>query len=283
MFTKYAFVVLGFVIVFSSCGRKERDKEFVVKMLGEELENSYKHISKSTDKIYLMLEQKLYDPNTIERTAVWIPYAKNVQEQFNIIYKNINSLERSKKNDLYYLVKKITEAKKKLLEIAPEISKGFSKNIDDLDKPLDSLVALKKETSLEGIPKLYQLTLLKKIKCNSKILENSIISFCLNESNHIYLTLDSEFPCLHIGQNYGHLKNGETLRIQAAIVTASQKINERININGETVANSYGVGVYDIKVKGDTGVHKIPVEITFFDENGKSQTSKKYVEYTIDP
>jgi hypothetical protein len=276
------FFIIGFVIVFCSCGRRERDEEFFVEAFGEQLDNSAEYISKSTDNIYLMLQNSLYDSKTKYKAEFWYPKAKKVQLEFNSIYKNIDSLRDCKQIDIASFIKKVTIIKNNLLQFDPEIGHEYLKELSILLHPFDSLSLLNNGTYFDDFSNSYKQSILSKVRCNCKMLENNISNFCLSESKVFGFCFFWEQEFFHVGQNYSHLKVGETLKIQTAVMKTLVKANERIKINGVLQGHTSGVATYELKVSGDTGLHKIPVEITFVDENGKAMTKTNDVEYTID-
>jgi hypothetical protein len=271
---------LSILVCFFSCN--ESRKDYIVSTLGGELEASAEYISQSTDKTYLALQNNLYDAKTKSRAEFWNPIAKKVQLEFNTIYKNIDSLKGSKNIDLITFFKNVAVIKNNLQQSDKGIAFIYADKIDAINKPFDSLVLIKGKNSIGNISNDYKIAILNKVKCNCKILENNISNYCLTESKVFGFCFFGEQEFFHVGQNYSHLKVGETLKIQTAIMKTLPKTNEQITINGKPQSISYGVSTYELKVAGDSGLHKIPIKITFADENGKQVTKTNDVEYFID-
>jgi hypothetical protein len=53
------FLIIGFVIVFASCGRRKKDEEIMAKMLNETFVNASKSASLSSDVIYYDFDSKI--------------------------------------------------------------------------------------------------------------------------------------------------------------------------------------------------------------------------------
>jgi hypothetical protein len=281
MFTKYAFVVLSFVIVLCSCGGRARDEEFVVKMLGEELENSNKVIISNTNELRKAFEENLANPMSNEKALFWQPKVIQIEKESKLICENIRKQKINDNIEWEVLAKELQTSKAKIRLIDVELTKEFENNINRINEPLDSLEKQNSINFLNSISKNAQKAILVNMITRIKVLENDFIKYCFYRSKVIRCGIFNMFGVL-VNQSTTHLKVGEELKISAGVGAYSSAAKPNITIANKKLDIIESQATYRIKVSGSVGTHKIPVVVDFLDENGIKQTKIEYVEYTID-
>ncbi len=275
------FLIIGFIIVFSSCGRNEKDEEMMAKMLNETLVNSAKNISISNEYVYHDFNYKLENPASSEKASYLKNKIDSIKFQANGICNYIDSIKILKGIDWGSLNKYITESKKIFLSIDEDLSKEFSDNINKLSSGLDSLSNAKSDSFLKNISRNNQMIILSKLFCDVKIFENELIKFLNFRISNSAMVIDL-YSTL-VGQNVNHLKCGEELIISAGVGGFSSKAKAQITIAQKLIPVIDGQATYKLKAIGKPGKHTIPIRIVFKDEYDNMKTEIQTVEYTIDP
>jgi hypothetical protein len=275
------FLIIGFVIVFTSCG--ERDDEFVLKMLGDELENSNKVIISNTNELRKAFEENLSNPMSNEKALIWQPKVIQIEKESKLICENITKQNLRDNIEWKVLAKELQTSKSKIRSIDLELSKEFENNINRINGPLDSLEKHNNLNFLNSISKNAQKAILLNMITRIKVLENDFIKYCFYRSQVIRCGIFNVFGVL-VNQSTTHIRVGEQLEISAGVGAYSSAAKPSITIANkklDIIDNSRAT--YRTKVSGSVGKHKIPVVVDFLDENGIKQTKIEYVEYTIDP
>jgi hypothetical protein len=121
---------------------------------------------------------------------------------------------------------------------------------------------------------------ISRIQSNIMLLALKLVTFCNEEvSNNIfYFTTFSAI----IGQNTTRLKNGEYLEITAGVGAFSTKNSPVILVQNNNIPLSEdGSAHYKIRVLGKPGKYRIPVMISYTEEDGRILNIQKNVEYTV--
>ena len=121
MFTKYVFVVLGIVIVFCSCGGREKNEEVMAKMLNETFVNASKNISLSNFQIYNDFNNKLENPASSEKASYFKHKIDSIRFQSKSICNYIDSIKIVKDIDWVGLNNYLTSSKKIFLSIDEDL------------------------------------------------------------------------------------------------------------------------------------------------------------------
>jgi hypothetical protein len=266
------FLIIGFVIVFSSCGRKEKDEEMMTKMLNKTLLNAANNVWSKNEGIYNEFKYKLENPASKEKAF----YLKNKMDSIKLLSNSIcdyiNSLKSFKVIDWVSLNEHLNNSKKEFLSLDEDLTKEFASKINNLNNGLDSISNCKKEKAVVVLNKLF---------CDVKLLENELIIFLNSRILNHSFTFDS-YSTL-VGQNVSHLKNGEELIISAGLGTFSSKALQQITIAQKDIPVINGQATYKFKPIGKVGKHTIPIKIEFKDEYDNIRSQIQAVEYTIDP
>jgi hypothetical protein len=282
MFTKNAFVVLGIVIVFCSCNNRQSKEDFVVRMLGDELENSNKIITHNTDELRKAFEENLANPMSNEKALFWQPKVIQIEKESKLICENITKQNLSNNIKWEILAKELQTSKAKIRSIDVELTKEFENNINRINEPLDSLEKHGNLNFLNSISKNAQKAILLNMITRIKVLENDFIKYCFYRSQVIRCGIFNMFGVL-VNQSTTHIRVGEQLEISAGVGAYSSAAKPNVAIANKKLDIIDSRATYRTKVSGSVGKHKIPVVVDFLDENGNKQTKIEYVEYTIDP
>jgi hypothetical protein len=280
MFTKNAFVVLGIVIVFCSCGGRGRDERIMAKMLNETLVNTAKNVSASNEYIYYDFNYKIDNPGFKEKAAFLKNKMDTIKFLANKIYTYLDSIKLLKVVDWMSLNKYLNNSKKVFLSIDDDINIEFASKVNRDTSSLDSLINYKNDNYSKDISEQNKILILNKIFCDVKLLENELIKYTNSRISVCGVIFDL-YSTL-VGQNVTHLKQGEELIINAGVGAFSSKAEPQIRIGQNDIPVIDGRGIYKLKAKGKPGKHSIPVKIEFKDEYDNRKTQIQTVEYTID-
>ncbi len=128
------------------------------------------------------------------------------------------------------------------------------------------------------VPSIAALTILSKFQNDVKNTESQAAKFLLSEIGAVEIVYDQFTPLISQSSNY--VMPGQEITIRAGIGAFSSASAPQVTINGQTFNAVNGYGETKVIASGP-GVHKIPVKISFRDQNGKVQTLDKEVEYTV--
>ncbi len=282
MFTKYAFVVLGVVIVFCSCGGK--DERIVTGMLDSELNSSAKSISLFTQDLYHALESKLENPSTRYKAEYWQPKAVIIKNETENVCKYIDSIKLQEKIDWEILLDKLEYCKERLNRLDTVMAQEFNNKIEIAPYLFDSTTKsnIGYEQFYKAIPKESQMAILSKIYARIRIVESELVRFCFMQTGVFDGCGFSSQPRMLVNQNIKHLKLGDELVIKAGIGTFSSKVKPIVMIGNKVIETEDGVANYKFKVNGERGKHIIPVQIEYMNEDGRELMQTENVEYIID-
>ena len=126
------------------------------------------------------------------------------------------------------------------------------------------------------------MVLLSKFQNNIKINENKIVAYCKHKIGSTdgpgFFTTYSAI----IGQNAQVLKPESFFEINAGVGAYSKAALPTIYINGsKKELNESGVAIAKMKTPIKPGNYKVPVLITFIDENGLKREVKQTIEYAV--
>jgi hypothetical protein len=281
MFTKNAFVVLGFVMLFCSCGDKKNGEEVVVEILNKEFINSTMLISNNTLELYKEIESNLHDPISKEKASFWQPKSNKIKYISESVHKYIDSVSHLEKTDWDLVSKNLKIFSKMFMMVDEEIGIVFNEKILKLSYPFDSLDRINNKVFFNNLSKAIKKSLQLKIISSVRILENEMVRFCFYKSKAFRCMFFTQFGVL-VGQNTNHLRKGDVLEISAGVGAFSSEAKPQIIIANKNIEVSNGQARFKMKVNSDVGKHVIPVEISFTDPDGRVMKSIQEVEYTID-
>jgi hypothetical protein len=275
-------------LIFSCTNNSRSDEAF--KALEEGLVNSNKAIASSSETIYHSLQEKLYDPATVEKARIWYPKAEMVRNLSKKMTNYIETLKTEVREEAGLQNKKANELfihlsnyKRGLMQVDSAMTVNFGSNIVITSYSFDSLRGNQKEftsfffdrLSTEGI-----ISMLNKFQNNVKINENKLLTYCLFKipsyiDGYNWLAAFA-FP------NSMYLKAGDKIEITAGVGSFNRSALPKIIVRGKNIPiNEMGVAIAKFKASTKPGKHFVPVEISYTDQDGKRQTIAKTIEYTV--
>src|SRR5690349_11818692 len=91
------FLLLSLIAFFYSCSNDSNDNDF--RIMNEGLERSNMAIEKSTQTLCHSIQNKLDDPTTSYKAAIWYPKMKMIQEFSKTISDYLEKLKTDVKNE----------------------------------------------------------------------------------------------------------------------------------------------------------------------------------------
>jgi gliding motility-associated protein GldM len=286
------------------------------KVVDKSLIISNSNITASNNTLYKSLEDKLKEPQSQAKAAIWEPKAMKAKSLSEDMIKYIDSLKMALKvgADLSMrwdkklkdsiedfrednldastrlfetkgkgkeLQDRLEGYKKNMLDIDPAIRKEFENTFPVNTVPPESQDGTKKDFTqafFHMTPTVAALTMLSKFQNNIKNAENMVVTFAHNQIGQVEVHMDQ--VGVLVGQNSNYLMPGQQLQITAGVGAYSSAAAPTISINGSNVPVSNGQGTYSTTVSG-SGDHTVSVNVTFRDENNKVQTKTETVKYTV--
>ncbi len=284
------------------------------KVVDKSLMDSNKNIDVANGTLYKSLADKMSDPQSAEKAKIWSPKAEEAKKLSADLSKYIDDLkaelkkeagshiengqEQFKEDDLEAATRlfgegeagkkrgKELEAKLKayrqaIFAIDPEIKTEFEKTL-----PVDANPAIGQDGKPKDFttgyfhmtPTVAALTILSKFQNNVKNAENQVVTFCHNKIGQVKVIMDQ--AAVLVGQSSNYVMPGQEITITAGVGSYSSKAEPKISINGAGVATVSGVATYKFNATGG-GTRKVPVTVTYLDQNGVSKTETKEIEYTV--
>jgi len=286
---KYLLLVSSVIFFLSCINNSKNDEAF--KILDESLVNSSQIIRRSNEMIYSSLNTKLSDPSTHYKAEIWYPKAMQIQklsaditdyiEQLKVNTRKEGELNNDESNKLY---NQLIKYKNDIMHIDSEMTAVFDTTIILTTRPFDTKKDKKDftKTFFENISTEAAISILTTFQNNIKIIENKLIVFCHDHCNGDRIIDDFTSFSAIVAQTSTNVKGGEKIEITAGIGAFSRNAKPIIMINGKSIQPSEdGAAYYKFKTSNKSGKHFIPVEISYTDQDGKRQTIRKNVEYTV--
>lgn len=282
------------------------------KVVDNSLTSTNTVVNASTATIIKSFEEKMTDPTTMEKAKMWKPKADQAVALSKGIYEYIDGLKlklkvaagfdpsdpnstfkedntnftsqifvKNKVGDT--LLQKLTEYKKALLAIDPEVGKQFANSLPiNLEKPK------LKNTKMADLswaasyfymtPTVAALTMLSKFQNDVKTSENRIVNEFHNKIGQVVVRFDTYEPI--VGANSTYLYPGQELQITAGIGAFSKNALPQVTIGGRAVPlNEQGVAIYKTAVGAGGG--SVPVVIRYKDQEGRDQVRETKIDYTV--
>lgn len=282
------------------------------KVVDNSLTSTNSVVNASTETIIKSFEEKLSDPTTMEKAKMWKPKADQAVALSKGVYDYIEGLKlklkvaagfdpsdpnstfkedntnftsqifvKNKVGDT--LLQKLTEYKKALLAIDPEVGKQFANSLPiNLEKPK------LKNTKMADLswaasyfymtPTVAALTMLSKFQNDVKTSENRIVNEFHNKIGQVVVRFDTYEPI--VGANSTYLYPGQELQITAGIGAFSKNALPQVTIGGRAVPlNEQGVAIYKTAVGAGGG--SVPVVIRYKDQEGRDQVRETKIDYTV--
>lgn len=279
------------------------------KTVNNSLEESNKVVNASTSEIMTSLQAKLADAGTAEKAKIWLPHAQEVQRLTADLNNYIQNLkdeilkqagadyakgDSSYKDDNLDIATRLMVEKgegKKLLERLEKYKKDIL-NIDPVIKTqMGNALPIhleKPKTKNRGnntweaayfrmVPTVAALTILSKFQNDVKTTENKVITFCHEQVGKVEFRFNQYEPI--VGQNATVLLAGQELEIHAGLAAFNSDQKPTVTIGGAVVPlDEKGLAIWKQKVNSSG---KVPVKITYRNQEGQTQEKVVEVEYTV--
>ena len=241
-------------------------------------------INQSTASVLKSLEDKTFDPVTMEIAPSWYKKAVTVNNITNNLINLIDTL--SKRNlaeeELSIIYNKTLEYKSNVLENNEELINTFERDFNVLNHifSLSGIDSSGKTSDFKNSEKNTGLVLAT-LKNKIRILENKVIHF-FNLKTSVIID-DFQSYSMIAAQNANTLSPGSLLEIKAGIGAFSFSSRPIISFGGTTVPlNESGYASFSKKVPDNPGNYKIPVRISFFNQTtGKDEVKLVNIEYKV--
>ena len=286
------------------------------KVVDKSLIISNTNISASNNTLYKSLEEKLTEPQSKEKAAIWEPKAMTAKQISANMMTYIDSLKMALKKgaDLQMrwdktlkdsiedfrednldastrlfetrkegdkLKARLDQYKEQMLAIDPTIKKQFESTFPVNTVPPTSQDGTKKDFTqafFHMTPTVAALTMLSKFQNNIKNAENMIVTYCHSQIGAVEVHMDQ--VGVLVGQNSNYLMPGQELTVTAGVGAYSSTVKSNISINGSPVNLVNGQGAYKTTVSG-AGDHTVQINGSFIGEDGKPVQIHQTVTYTV--
>lgn len=282
------------------------------KTVNNSLEETNRVVNQSTSDVMTSLQEKLKDAGTAEKAKIWLPKAQQVQKLTADLNTYIQGLKdkilteagadyskRTTSDSAYKddnldiatrlmvehgegknLLAKLTQYKKDILAVDPEIAKSFDKSLPvHLEKPKTKN---KGNNTWEAayfrmVPTVAALTILSKFQNDVKTSENKVITFCHEQVGKVSFRFN-QYEAI-VGQNSQVLLAGQELEIHAGLAAMNSDQKPTVSVNGANVPlDAQGLAVWKQRVNSSG---RIPVKVTYRDQDGNLKDKTVNVEYTV--
>lgn len=278
---------------FASCSVRSETDLAIIKTLDESIENSNKRLNASTTDIMGSFQNKLYEFESKERAQVWFSIAQKVQIVSKDAFDQIQKIKSSYLNnrnskfneeDILKVYDCIVKYKNELLLIDSKLThdyqsylKMFTKNIDSSSEHQQVLLkSYFSDATISGA-----IAILTKLQNNIKFNEEGMITLC-----HEYSTPLCGMGMIMIAalvvQNTNVLQEGDELEITAGLASINAYQKPEVTFYNRSIQlNDVGLAVYKLRAPAKPGKYYVPVKIVYTDQEGRKQSIKKEVEYTV--
>lgn len=275
------------------------------------LTTSNGNISRSNEVLYKSLEEKLKDPQTQQKAAIWQPKAEMARKYSSELISYIDGLKQKLKEgsglriedgkEEYKLdnldastrlfekngegevfKKKLDDYKKNMLGIDTSIMKEFAStfpvNTDEV-KGQEGKMKDFTQAYFHMTPSIAAITMLSKFQNNIKNAENAIVTYCHNQIGAVKLVYDKFQPIATTSSNY--IMPGEEMIVTAGVGAFNAAAQPQITIDGVNVPlNENGVAEKKFNASG-SGKKSVNVVIVYKKPDGTPDRLEKKIEYTV--
>jgi gliding motility-associated protein GldM len=284
------------------------------KVVNNSLITSNQNISVSNNTLYQSLKEKMDDPKSHEKAAIWEPRAMEARRISAYMDTYLDSLKLALKKsaDLkmkwdgkdsvedyrtdnldastrmfetngegVVLKKRLEDYKQAMLNIDPSIKAQFASTFPVNTTPPKTEEGKQKDftqTFFHMTPTIAALTILSKFQNNVKNAENMVVTYCHSQIGAVEVHMDK--VGILVGQNSNYLMPGQQLTVTTGVGAYSSSVKSNISINGQPVNMVNGQGEYKTTV-GGAGEHTIQINGSFTNENGVAVPVHQTVNYTV--
>lgn len=300
------------LLFFCSCVDRIKTDLIAYKGLDEGLLNSNISISYQTETIMASIEDRMTDPRTSEKAAMWYGTAKKVFELSNQACLYIENLKKELKKEaggeekniesireddkiavrLLFITKgkasalydRLVKYKKDLLTVDSAIESNFVNLLPTTTGYFESSRNKGDEffiTFFNDLPAVAALAILSKFQNNIRVSENKVIEFCHNQTSRRPTCDFGRYSAL-AAINSCFIKPGEPVEIVAGVGTFRDSFRPTVVIRGKNIPIDIdGLAHYKFVGSDKPGKHLIPVEISYTDIDGNEKMVTKEISYTV--
>jgi gliding motility-associated protein GldM len=280
------------------------------KTVNRSIDNANTVLNNNSQLIYKSFEDKLADPKTAAKAAIWKPKADQAHELAGKMWTRLESLKaqireasglkHGAKDSLGYeanldgptrvmdkngegpkLEKELKDVKEAFLNIDPEIRKEFENKLPiDLSYPKSTTGNTNNSWTTSYFhmtPAIAAITILNKFQNDIKTSENQIVTYCHSKIGEVAVRFD-KFDFVG-GLSSSYLMPGEKLKVSAGLGAMSSATQPEIFINGKQVSLAGG-GMAETEFPV-SGSGKVNVLIKYKDQDGVEKTIPRTLEYTV--
>jgi gliding motility-associated protein GldM len=284
------------------------------KVVNNSLITSNQNISVSNNTLYQSLKEKMDDPKSHEKAAIWEPRAMEARRisasmdtyldslklalkksaDLKMKWDGKDSVEDYRTDNLdastrmfetngegVVLKKRLEDYKQAMLNIDPSIKAQFASTFPVNTTPPKTEEGKQKDftqTFFHMTPTIAALTILSKFQNNVKNAENMVVTYCHSQIGAVEVHMDK--VGILVGQNSNYLMPGQQLTVTTGVGAYSSSVKSNISINGQPVNMVNGQGEYKTTV-GGAGEHTIQINGSFTNENGVAVPVHQTVNYTV--
>jgi gliding motility-associated protein GldM len=282
------------------------------KVVDNSLTTTNRVVDASTETIMASFKEKMADPSSREKAAIWMPKAEEAVRLTNEITSLIEGIKlkikvaagfneqkpedgfkednidistriMDKQGEGPKLREALAKYKTAILALDPVVGKEMEKIIPiNLEIPKTSTKKMAKVTWTSSYfnmtPTVAALTMLSKFQNDVKTTENRVVNEFHNRVGQVVVRFDTYSPI--VGANSTYLFPGQELQISAGIGAFSKNVRPQITIGGRNIEmNDDGVAVFKTAVGNSSG--SVPVIIKYKDQDGNDQVRETKIEYTV--
>lgn len=288
------------------------------KVVDKSLITSNNSITASNNTLYKSLEEKLTEPQSKEKAAIWEPKAMKARQLSADMMTYIDSLKLALKKAADLRMKwdskakdsvedyrednldastrlfethkegerlkaRLDQYKQNMLNIDPSIKAQFENNfpVSTDTKDFKTREGQHKDFTqmyFHMTPTVAALTMLSKFQNSIKNAENMVVTYCHSQIGAVEVHMDQ--VGVLVGQSSNYLMPGQELTVTAGVGAYSSSVKSNISINGQPVNLVNGQGTYKTTVSG-AGEHSIQINGSFIGEDGKPVPVHQTINYTV--
>lgn len=304
-------LIFCIIFIFSACKSNSDNSISIFRAIDEGLEKSSKIISADNDRIYRLMEESLLDPKTRDGMKVWQPKAIKIKELSDSIVRYIEGLKEDLVNEAgpvkpedkdalernetvvdhvfqshgkgKELFEKLINYRQGILSVDPKLNKQFKNDVVIFSRYFDQNIKEGDEfTKIFFYEKsaIAARTMLSQFENNIKGNESNLINFCNSQMCIMDIFYDSFTPLISLSSSC--VKGGEEIEINAGVGAFTTAVQPRITINNTSIkVNENGLGIYKIKTQTKAGKYFVPINVDFIAEDGRKESFKKTISYTV--
>jgi len=275
-------------------------------------------IDASTATIMSSFEEKSKEPESRAKAEEWMPKAEQavrLTKELNTYIDGLKNqilkeagLDFQKNGDSTYkednqdvatrimveqgkgkeLRDKLEQYKKNMAAIAPQLAN----QVNNYLKQIDLSIPQTKSSGHGGggkdtweavyfrmVPTVAAITMLSKFQNDVKTSENRVVSLFHEQVGQVKVRYN-QFAAI-VGQSSNYLMPGQELSINAGVGAFSTDARPEISIGGVGVpVNAEGVAEWKTTATA-IGTRTVPVNITYYDQDGNKKTISKTITYTV--